>query len=291
MDDADSTERPHRERVTAGDLRRTAAPLSSLGNVTAIRARQRSNTRQRVHSGHDAQVPGSRPLSNSPTWRGLTVDERGLRYRPPGWLKWRPMLRFGPDGLAVVRRSGEATVFVWDGSPGEWRLFGVQGSRANRAGIRLAVGPKRGPFESGPNDVWLPSTWSTPPLQEMPALADFLAATPDARSGLGDIDRVTRLVSELSGREWRRPGPPTEPFMGDPLDLYVAVFRALSASNWRRFWGRPVRGEPRPELGATADRAWSLLARAVTERVTREDVEKTVQRHLDVAPWPFDVLV
>jgi len=52
-----------------------------------------------------------------------------------------------------------------------------------------------------------------------------------------------------------------------------------------------VRGEPRPELGATADRAWSLLARAVTERVTREDVEKTVQRHLDVAPWPFDVLV
>lgn len=144
--------------------------------------------------------------------------------------------------------------------------------------------------DAQPREVWLPSTWSAPPIHEVPALVSYLGATPDARSSLTDTDRLQRLLDDLRAREWRRPGPPGAPLLGDRLDVYVAVSRALDEVPWRRFGGRPVRGEPTPTAKAIAGAARGLLAPAVSRRIGDDQLLAAARRHLDVAPWPFDVL-
>jgi hypothetical protein len=141
------------------------------------------------------------------------------------------------------------------------------------------------------SSVWLPSTWSAPPIYELPALTEYLKATPAARPGLAMPDRLERLLAELATKEWCKPRPPHEPLLGDPLDIFVAVRRALDLVRWRRIGGLPVRNEPVPDAGYVAQRARALLAPGVSARVDDSKLEEAVDRHIAVAAWPFDVLV
>jgi hypothetical protein len=171
-------------------------------------------------------------------------------------------------------------------------MTGVFGSRANRAGIRVSATthvttPDIDPSSSS---VWLPSTWSAPPIYELPALTEYLKATPAARSGLAMPDRLERLLAELATKEWCKPRPPHEPLLGDTLDIFVAVRRALDLAQWRRFGGLPVRDEPVPDPGDVAQRARALLAPGVSAHVDDSRLAEAVHGHLAIAAWPFDVL-
>jgi hypothetical protein len=227
-------------------------------------------------------------------WRGLAVLSNRLTYKPPSLWWRRPTVRFEPEGLAIVGRQGSIEVLAWDRGGTGWRLSGVMAGRTNRAGIRISVLPAVSdvwhPVYAS-RDTWLPSTWTMPPLDELPALTEFLVTTPSARGHLGDGGRLEALVAELASRAWQRPSPPGEPLLGDRLDIYVAVQRTLDAMGWRRIQGRPVRGEVKPATAEVSQRARQILAPGVMERVSDGALDTAVRRHLDVAPWPFDVLI
>jgi hypothetical protein len=227
-------------------------------------------------------------------WRGLSVVRGRLQYQPPSLWWRRPVLRLEPNGLAVVSRRGLTELLGWDSPGNKWRLVGVHGSRANRAGIRVSILPVAGgvwdqSFRT--RDVWLPSSWSMPPLEELPALTSYLVATPEARPSLVDAARLGALIAEFKSRVWATPRPPSEPMLGDRLDMYVAVERALHDSQWRRFGGRPVRGERYPDAAAIGQQARVRLDRRVSERITDEALRSVVDRHIHIGAWPFDVLV
>jgi hypothetical protein len=128
-------------------------------------------------------------------------------------------------------------------------------------------------------------------MAELPALFKYLIATPAARVGLSDTLRLEALVNEFASRSWQRPAPPTEPMLGDRLDVYVAVNRALDQVGWRRFLGRAVRGEMVPDAQTVAERARATLLPGVAERVHDDKLISEVERFLHSAAWPFDVLV
>ena len=140
-------------------------------------------------------------------------------------------------------------------------------------------------------ETWLPSTWTVPPLEELPALVAFLVATPEARQGLANTTRTIGLLEQLATKSWIRPRPPSEPMLGDKLDLFVAVNHVLDAIGWRRFGGHPVRGEALPRLEDIAARARLHLINGVSARVDDEVLIQAVEAHLQVGAWPFDVLV
>ncbi|HET7486595.1 MAG TPA: hypothetical protein VFJ85_01605 [Acidimicrobiales bacterium] len=229
------------------------------------------------------------------SWRGLSVVGGRLRYRPKSLWWRRSTLRFEPEAVAVVPRSGPTTLLPWETSGTGWQLVGVYASRANRAGIEIRLAPARlvdvwHPVY-GSHSVWLPSTWSTPPIEELPALTDFLTATPAARPSLADGARLDALLAALATRSWQKPAPPGEPLAGDGLDLHVAIGRALDGMEWRRYRGRPVRGEGRPDQALVAERARARLTRAVSGRTSDEELAAAVRRHVGIGEWPFDVLL
>lgn len=119
----------------------------------------------------------------------------------------------------------------------------------------------------------------------------FLGSTDSARLGLADPARAEALVTGLRSRRWLRPAPPGEPLLGDRLDIHVAVTRSLESLGWRRFEGRPVRGEPGPGVALATEYARLLLAAGVSERVGDDALASAASRLLATAPWPFDVLV
>ncbi|MGH3476381.1 MAG: hypothetical protein ACRDQD_06045 [Nocardioidaceae bacterium] len=226
-------------------------------------------------------------------WRGMTLAGNRLRYRPPGLWWWRPTLSFEPEGLVVEPKSGEPEMLSWNDSSDQWSLTGVIGSRSNRAGIRVR-GTKHiatPTIAQTPPSVWMPSTWSTPPIHELPALTEYLRATQEARTALAMPDRIEQVLAELATKEWSRPRPPHEPLLGDPLDVFVAVRRAIDSAPWRLFGGRPVRGEPLPHPDCVVERARALLAPGVSARVDDRQLVAATQRHLAIGAWPFDVLV
>jgi hypothetical protein len=130
-----------------------------------------------------------------------------------------------------------------------------------------------------------------PPIHELPALIEYLKATPEARAALAMPDRVERLLAEFAMKEWCRPSPPGEPLLGDGLDIFVAVRRALDLAQWRRFGALPVRNEPVPDADDIAQRARALFAPGVSARVDDKTLRRAIQRHLATAAWPFDVLL
>jgi hypothetical protein len=196
--------------------------------------------------------------------------------------------------LAIVARDGGTEVLSWETGRKAWRLHGVYASRANRAGIRVVILPTDSDLWDptfATRDVWLPSSWRNPPLEELPALVDYLTDTPAARSGLATRGYLEQLLVALADKDWRRPHPPNEPLLGDRLDVYVAINRALAQAHWRRFGLRPVRGEWTPQAQDIAQRARGLLLRGVSERVRDEELVTQVDRFLNTGRWPFDVLL
>lgn len=228
------------------------------------------------------------------SWRGMSAQDSGIRYRPPALFWRRPTLWFEPEGAVVRSRRGDALLsFGWEGCGQVWGLQFQQGSRFTRTGMRVVVPPYEVALAPGTTrvDVWLPSTWVGPPRDELQALVHYLAATPAARGGLAYRSRTSALVRSLRAEEWKRPRPPGRPMLGDKLDIHIAVDRSLDDLGRRRFGGRPVRGEPSPDTAVAAERARLLLSRVVTTRVTDDQLVATVARHLATAPWPFDLLL
>jgi hypothetical protein len=129
------------------------------------------------------------------------------------------------------------------------------------------------------------------PLEELPALVHYPCDTPDAQSALADRRRLETLIVELRTKRWQDPRPPGEPLLGDRLDTYVAVNKALHAAGWRLFGRRPVRGESTPDAHDVTHRVRVLLAHGVSERVSDDELLQVVERHLHVGAWPFDVLL
>ena len=285
----------------AGGARRRDLP-SAVGDAVAQPSRRRSGATpawwrgERVPGIVRTPVPRLRhisPAHESRGWRGLALTRDRLRYRPPSLWWWRPTLSFEPEGLVVEPNSGEPEMLSWNDSSDQWSLTGRIGSRSNRAGILLR-GTKHVATptiaQTSPS-VWMPSTWSTPPIHELPALTEYLRATQEARSALAMPDRIERVLAELATKEWCRPRPPHEPLLGDPFDVFVAVRRALDSAQWRRFGGRPVRDEPVPDPDYVVERARVLLAPGVSARVDDSELEAAAHRHLAIGAWPFDVLV
>jgi hypothetical protein len=203
-------------------------------------------------------------------------------------------LRLKPEGLAVVDRSGVTELLPWDEGSTDWTIRGVFAGEMRRAGILVSVNAvKTGSYQfpADPRRIWLPSNLLPPPIEELPALVNYLIATPAARDSLKDKRCCRELVTQLAQKEWRRPRPPEQPALGDRLDVFVAINRALDAVKWRRFERRPVREEPRPEGKDIARRTRHLLARTVSERVDDEELLRAAEAHLNVGEWPFDVLV
>jgi hypothetical protein len=191
--------------------------------------------------------------------------------------------------MSLVSRRGDTTEHLsWKSFRRDWLVWGVIGSRYNRAGIRVAHPNMaiRGPHM----DVWLPSTWTAPPVEELPALVEFLAATPDARRGLADTRRTGAILAQLATKQWIKPRVPDRPLMGDRLDIYIAVDRSLHDLGWRRFGGRPVKGEPLPAVTEIVRHAHLQLSPPVSRRVSEDQLTEAAQRHLETAPWPFDPL-
>jgi hypothetical protein len=230
------------------------------------------------------------PAKGRHRWRGLVLEQDRLRYRPRSLWWRRPTLHFEPHGLIVQPRSGEPEVFPWDGESKRWTLTGHPGSRFERPSIVVSGTTRATP---GSSKVRLPaSLWSGgAPVLELPALTDYLRATPEARSALARPQRIAQLLGELATNVWLVPAPPHEPLFGDPLDIYVAVCREIDSAQWRRFCGRPVRNEPAPCPDDIASQARSMLSPGVSARVDDETLTTAVARHLAIAVWPFDVLV
>lgn len=230
------------------------------------------------------------PAENRRTWRGLVLEHGRLRYRPRRLWGRGPTLRFEPEGLVVQPTSGEPEILAWDGEPAQWGLTSDPGTRLEGPSIVVTGVTRVVPL--GSSEVRLRSTmWAGAPLLELPALAEYLRATPDARSALARPERIEQLLGELATNVWIVPPPPREPLLGDPLDIHVAVRRALDSARWRRFCGLPVRDEPVPHADDVTREARSLLTPSVSARVDDETLRATVERHLAVAVWPFDVLV
>lgn len=135
-------------------------------------------------------------------WRGLEVLGERLCYKKPSRWWRRPTLGFEPDGLVIVGRNGSVEVLAWERGGTEWRLSGVAQSRVNRAGIQISVPPPVSDVwhpAFATRDTWLPSTLTIPPLEELPALTQFLVTTPPARAHLGNNTRVEAPRRRLGG--------------------------------------------------------------------------------------------
>jgi hypothetical protein len=133
------------------------------------------------------------------------------------------------------------------------------------------------------------------PSEQVPALLQYLVETPAARTGLGEVDRLAALLDALAtDHSWivGAHAPHGDPLRGgDRLDLHVAADRVVNRAWKRRFWGRPVRGEPKPDLADLAVSTRRELSKRVSEHVTDRQIEDCLRRLLDVDPWPFDVLI
>lgn len=269
--------------------------LVVLAAAGIVRITSRRKGRGGSPRGIVERVRGARgdQTSSGDQWRGLSVEAGRLHYRPPS-LRWRrPTLRFEPDGLAVVARNGDIELLPWSAGHKAWRLVAQYPTRSSRGGIRVLILPAQNdPWNPSyrTRDVWLPSTWTAAPLDELPALVHYLIDTPAAREGLAITQRLGILVHELANRGWERPPGPEAPLLGDRLDVFVAVDRVLKDLKWRRFGRRPVRGEPAPDAQAVASDARTRLLRGVSQRVSDTDLLDQASRHLAVGRWPFDVL-
>jgi len=207
---------------------------------------------------------------------------------------WRPTLWLEPDRATMRSRKGVVVADLsWEGFGSTWQLGPVFASRVNRAAILLALPPLDVAPAPGARrtQFLMPSTWSTPPLWELPALAEYLSAMPAARPGLADPVRASALLAALASKEWKRPAPVGRPLLGDKLDMFVAVERSLNDFGWHRIGGRPVRGEPRPAVADVVERARLLMLPGVAARVTDAQLVAMVEHHYTTATWPFDTLL
>lgn len=133
----------------------------------------------------------------------------------------------------------------------------------------------------------------------LPALMQFLIATPDARPGLGDPAAVSALLDELgeclgttvaaAGRRARWPSGT----YASRRELDAAAISVLAERGVVLFAGRPLRGrrlDASPEVIADveADYAAHCRAAAAPADVVAAAVDAVQGPHPD---WPFDVLL
>lgn len=176
-----------------------------------------------------------------------------------------------------------------------WRCSGHPGSRYSRAAVTIHVERRSETRFDFPEVVqWsVPAPWLSViyAWAEVAALAAFVAATPEARSGLEDGHALACLVSAIdSGPVFER-WPPEDHMMGDKLDVDLAIKRVFKSVGVRRFEGRPIRNEPSPGASELVERVNAELPAWVRPRVDAAQIEKQVTRFLEIRPWPFDCLI
>ena len=122
-------------------------------------------------------------------------------------------------------------------------------------------------------------------------MAEYAARTPAARSGLGQEHSLARLLADLGSRPLFERSPPEHHLMGDKLDIDIAIDKVLARRGVRRFGGRPIRGEPLPTAPDLVAPVREALPAWVRGRVDEAQIEKQVDRLLNVRPWPFGCLI
>jgi hypothetical protein len=207
-------------------------------------------------------------------WYPLLLDEGRLLLTKRG--------RFEPAGLVVARYD---VTLPWDEvrrpmRTRGWWLF---------ANSPNAYGPSVGIGRDGQRDIAL-ARWGVVGHRARVDVANELAAylrdTPDARPGLADPVRVTALFDALRAGRWTFLHTPHEPLLERAYDLHWAVERAYDVLWPRRYSGRPVAGEPLPDV---ADVVRHVRAEQ-HDRYTDEEIVERARRYYAVRPWPFGIL-
>jgi hypothetical protein len=237
------------------------------------------------------------PGAGEGPWRGLELVEDRLWYGRVGRLLRRPRLRLEPDALVLVEASGSGTRYRWDDHVGAptptqagrwWRIEGMGRTRTSPASLWLEAAWEDSPY---PVRRWLAGRGlADAPWEELPALCAFVAATPAARAGLADPHRVKVLIAELASRQWRDPRPPSQPVLGDRLDLHLTV-EAVVGRHVPHFGRRAVRGVWVPPLDTLVAEVTDRLPDWVRPRVQPGQIAQEIARHLATGRWPFDVLL
>ena len=240
------------------------------------------------------QSAGAGRWRGARSWRGLELCDGRLWYGGRAAVASSPRARLDPDALVVAGEDGSEAAHRWDdhaaaASPSPaavWHLRGAGPRPLAMAAVWLVEG--RDP--TGPGRRLATQGWSGAPWVELPALADYLAATPAARAGLAHPERVAALLAGLASGEWREPpaaraGAPPD----GHRDLHDTA-RAVLGRHARLFGERAVRGEPLPELGRLVAEVRAELARESGAGVGDEEVAAVIRRLL-AGRWPFDALL
>lgn len=196
-----------------------------------------------------------------------------------GALWFGSRARFTPDGLAVwpMRRPARTLPWADAGRPsGTGWYLGMTDATPRRA-VRFADGVAMLPLSFALMDYR---------IDEVRCLCAYLRDTPAARPGLADPVRVTALARAMRhGHWWSTHLPHSLSF--DPYGLHWSVSRALDEMWPRRYDGRPVAGEPLPDL----DDVVRHVRAEQPGRFTDDEIAERVRPYLAVAPWPFSILL
>lgn len=269
--------------------------VASRGDVSSSAARALIGTS--ALGRHRLRVDSYDPYVARDDVHGLSIV--GARLWLRARRRRRPRLRFEPGGLVVATGAGE-TFLDWDlyldsGGGDRWRCSGHPGSRYSRPAVSVYLEhPPPAPYTVARAEEWsVPSPWLTLRYawDEAPALAEYAARTPAARSGLGREHSLARLLADLGSRPLFERSPPEHHLMGDKLDIDIAIEKVFARCGVRRFGGRPVCGEPLPTVPDLVAPVRDALPGWVHGRVHEAQIEKQVARLLNVRPWPFGCLI
>jgi hypothetical protein len=130
------------------------------------------------------------------------VEHDGARLDLDVTYEWHGRGHNGtPDGLVVVESAGDGGLLPWDDHAASctrdtdrpWWLEGVGPPQRPLGEVHLVVTTPQGQQRRRlAGSIWRLASWI-----ELPALAAYLAGTPEARSGLADPIRTSALVQRL----------------------------------------------------------------------------------------------
>ena len=125
--------------------------------------------------------------------------------------------------------------------------------------------------------------WYLLPFRELPALVEFAALVPAARSGFARPDVARELVSALASTGWRKPKPPSRTLTVNGYDVPIAA--ALKRRAW--FVGdRLVDGTPEPAVETIVDDLTQAAPHWAHLDSAHERVAKQVVRMCATGRWP-----
>jgi hypothetical protein len=243
---------------------------------------------------------------------GLGADDVGLFYkarRPRS--RWECVAWLDPAGLHVQRGSSQPVTLAWD----DERSVPWRPPTSSSAALPAKTGPEAWWVDAATGTQTVPSIRRGTPTDFrairgyaqrwrlstfvvrrdadiLDALCQFLHATPDARPGLSDPSRCTKVVRALAEQNlkgaaasYMRPGHLSRAYV-------VEVATQVVGSQVRLFRGRRIANEPVPDQ---ADLVAAVIARlpsaAAIDWTNSDVIAGYIQQLLRATPWPFDLLL